>query len=230
MPNPEVGSYYPRGVNMFVDGMQYHSEVDREGICRVKLNGVIASNAVGLLSALSIAAAQTNYAPDQVAYTATLSSNAPTGGLAPYGRGLQIVASGAATSAFTVRGRDYLGQPLTWSGVLNGATPVLGTKAFKWVDGVDLAVTAATTVNLGWTNVLGLPFCSDQLLQESVNDAATGNAGTFVAAVKTNPATSTTGDTRGTYTPNSANNPNGTNTYRLQVVCDKDRLHGVRAA
>jgi hypothetical protein len=77
---------------------------------------------------------------------------------APFGRNITVVASGAATSNVTVYGKDYMGQPMTESFTLNGATPVVGRKAFKWVDRITAGITAATTINVGlwlscWTSV-----------------------------------------------------------------------------
>jgi hypothetical protein len=145
-----------------------------------------------------------------------------------YGRNLTAVASGASTAVITVRGRDYLGQGMTEAITLNGTTPVLGKKMFKYIDNVSwTAGGASVTLNLGWGTTLGLPFCADAMLQENVNDAVPADAGTFVAAVKTDPGTATTGATRGTYTPHANNVPNGSRTYRLVLQCDKEKLHGV---
>jgi hypothetical protein len=54
-----------------------------------------------------------------------------------------------ATSAVTVRGRDYLNQKLSEQLTLNGATPVVGKKAFKVIEKIDFGLTAGTTVNVG---------------------------------------------------------------------------------
>jgi TRAP-type uncharacterized transport system substrate-binding protein len=77
-------------------------------------------------------------------------------------------------------------------------------------------------------DIFGIPFCADALLQERVSDAVTGTAGTFVPATKTDPATATTGDPRGTYAPAGANAANGVRTYQLVFSCDKNKLHGVK--
>lgn len=223
MPNPERATHFLDGVNNFVPDMQLHSDVSNAGITRpYVLVAPIAVNAVGIVNAQSIATALT-----ALALATTYSPNEATMG--PWGRAVSIVLSGAGTPVIQVRGRDYLGQPMREDITGNGATPVNGKKAFKYIDSVMAATAvAATTINVGWLDIFGVPFCADALIQENVNDAVTGSAGTFTAAVKTDPATATTGDPRGTYAPNAANASNGARTYRLLFHTDKNKLHGIR--
>lgn len=223
MPNPERATHFLEGVNNFVPDMQYHSDVSTAGITRqYVLTAPVALDADGIVAAASVAVANTS-----LALAATYSSNEATMG--PWGRCVSVVLSGAGTPTIRVRGRDYLGQPMTEDIVAAGAVAVNGKKAFKYIDSVtNLAAVAATTINVGWIDVFGVPFCADALLQENVNDAVTSNAGTFTAAVKTDPQTATTGDPRGTYAPHASNIPNGARTYRLLFHCDKNKLHGVK--
>jgi hypothetical protein len=220
MPNPERATNYTEGVNYFVPDMQYHSDVSVNGLVRPYLiNAIPASSAVAILSAQSVAAAGSI-----TAFVASFNKDV----MGDYGRGVQVVLSAAGTGTVIIRGRDYLGQGMREDIALNGATPVLGKKAFKFIDSITNPVVGAVTMNVGTTDILGLPFCSDALVQENVNDAVPGAAGTFVAAVKTDPGTGTTGDPRGTYTPAGANVPNGVRTYRLVLQADKTKLHGVK--
>lgn len=220
MPNPEQATHFLEGVNNFVPDMQYHSEVGNDGITKqYTKTAPVALSATGILSAQSIATATT---------TSTFVAGFDSTKMGPWGRAVSIVLSGAGTPAVTIRGRDYLGQPMREDLTGAGTTPVLGKKAFKYVDSVTWGAVAATTMNVGYLDVFGLPFCADALLQERVSDAVTANAGTFVAAVKTNPATGTTGDPRGTYAPHANNAANGSRTYQLVFSCDKDKLHGVK--
>ena len=83
-------------------------------------------------------------------------------------------------------------------------------------------------MNIGWTDVLGLPFQSRAMVNETVNFVATTNPGTFVAANIVAPQTLTAMDPRGTYTPSGANATNGVNTYQLLLMVDKGNLYGVQ--
>jgi hypothetical protein len=102
-------------------------------------------------------------------------------------------------------GRDYLGQPMAQSFTLNGTTPVVGTKAFKWIDRITAGITAATTINVGFGSALGLPYRMSNVMEETANGAE-ATLGTFVAGVLTDPQTTTTGDPRGIYSPSTALN------------------------
>lgn len=220
MPNPEQASHYLDGVSNFVPDMQFHSEVGTAGITKqyTKTAPVVLS-ATGILSAQSIATATT---------TSTFVAGFDKSKMGQWGRAISVVLSGAGTPTVIIRGRDYLGAPMREDFTGNGATPVLGKKAFYNVDSITWTAVAATTMNVGYLDVFGLPFCADALLQERVSDAVTANAGTFVAAVKTDPATATTGDTRGTYAPHANNAANSVRTYQLVYSCDKNKLHGVK--
>lgn len=219
MPNPQEAQHWMEGVNYYVPTMQLHSHVGQDGLAKIELGAPVALNAIGVLSAQSIATAGTS-----TTFAGTYSKDA----MSKYGRVVTVVASGAATSLVTVKGRDYLGQPVTEALTLNGTTPVIGKKAFKYVDSVTYAVTAATTINVGWGNIFGLPFKANQLVQEALNDQATANAGVFTAAVTTDPQTGTTGDPRGTYATHASNLPDGVKTFQLVIRCDKTNLHGVK--
>lgn len=83
-----------------------------------------------------------------------------------------------------------------------------GKKAFAYIE--SIAITAASdaeanTLNLGWIDVLGLPYkaaAKADVVRVFFNDAIDDSA-TVVAGVTTT-ATTTTGDVRGTVDPNSA--------------------------
>ena len=82
-----------------------------------------------------------------------------------------------------------------------GATTVNGKKAFKYISSVVPAFTDANNYSVGTTDIYGFPLRSDFFSDVSINynsAAITANTG-FVAAVTTSPATSSTGDVRGTY-------------------------------
>lgn len=179
------------GFNYYVPSMQGGAELGQMKKNRVSFGSPPDVNAAGILSAQSIAAAvdTTTFA---AAYT-----NAKMG---PFGRNLTVVASGAATSNVTVIGRDYLGQPMRESFTLNGTTPVLGAKAFKYIDRVTAGITGGTTINLGWGTKFGLPWKVRAVYREYV-DQVLAAAGTLTQPVLTDPQTTTTGDPRGLYVP-----------------------------
>jgi hypothetical protein len=107
---------------------------------------------------------------------------------------------------------------------LNGATPVNGGKAFRYVDSVTWTATASINLLVGTRATLGVPYRvqATAITNELVN-GTTATAGTLVVG-STAPQTATTADPRGSYTPNSA--PNGSNTYTLLYFADQTNLHG----
>src|SRR5262245_52410479 len=138
-------SYNPRRSNVRVDKLAFHSEVDATGECRIELGIPVAAAAAGVMSAVSIATAVTK----GVAIVSTWKPSL----MGPYGRNLTVVLSGAGTPTITIRGRDYLGQPMSEQFTGNGTTPVVGKKAFKWVDSLSSGAVGGTTVNVGYGSV-----------------------------------------------------------------------------
>jgi hypothetical protein len=90
------------------------------------------------------------------------------------------------------------GQAMTESSA--SGTSFTGKKAFAIITGIT-STASITAFTAGFGNVLGLPFTtqSGDIFATAFNDAA--DAGTFVQRDYTVPATTSTGDTRGTYTP-----------------------------
>jgi hypothetical protein len=110
--------------------------------------------------------------------------------------------------AFTVSGYDYYGQAMSEVITVTVAgTAVTGKKAFYQVSSVTIAG-SATAVVVGTSDVLGLPvrvFNVSYVASVKSNNTLAQDAGTFVAA-DTATATTTTGDVRGTYAPDTASN------------------------
>ena len=213
---------FMRGINHYVPNMQYASNVDVTGAVEVFLGNPVAAAAAGILSAQSIAAAV-----NTTTFAGTYNDNV----MGIYGRNVTVVASGAATSTVTVRGFDYLGQPMTETLTLNGATAVLGVKMFRYVTRVEAGVTAATTINVGWGDRLGLPYRAvNTVLEKELVSGAAPTAGALVAGPLVATAVSaTTVDPRGYYTPQASFVANGTRTYQLVYAADNvTGLHGAR--
>jgi hypothetical protein len=99
-------------------------------------------------------------------------------------RNLQVVASGAATGNVVVTGTNIRGAVITETLALNGATPVLGAKAFASVTSVVLPTVSATTINLGTGVKLGLErmLAADLVVATSVNGAYEATRPTVVTS------------------------------------------------
>lgn len=181
------------GFNYYVPAMQGGGPMAQFTKDRVSFGAPPNVLATGILSA-----ADNSVVGDITTLAATYNSTTKMG---PYGRNLTVVASGAATSTVIVIGRDYLGQPMRETFTLNGTTPVVGVKAFKYIDKVNIPVgTAATTINVGWGTKFGLPYKTRAVYREYVDEVLAA-AGTLTQPVLTDPQTATTGDPRGLYVP-----------------------------
>lgn len=108
----------------------------------------------------------------------------------------------------TVTGYDVYGQKMTQTLALGAsATTVNTTKAFMYVTSIVASATDGTNnVSVGTADIFGLPYAALDAgyVIPKWAEALAIDAGTFVAAVTTDPATATTGDVRGTYAPSSA--------------------------
>ena len=117
----------------------------------------------------------------------------------------------------TVTGTDYLGNTIVENKTLNGTTVVPGTKAFATVTAVSVLGDSGSGFIVGSAVILGLPIFIEDLDEwvTELEDGLTATAGTFVGGVSTAP-TATTGDVRGTYSPNSA--PDGAAHFVLYMA------------
>ncbi len=119
-------------------------------------------------------------------------------------RALTAKSSSASDTTQTVliTGADVYGQTMSELIALNGTSAVNGKKAFKTVTTVFVSAVMVGNVSVGNTSILGLPCCvaAGGLISSKFTNN-TADTGTFVAAVTTSPATTTTGDVRGTYSP-----------------------------
>jgi hypothetical protein len=121
-------------------------------------------------------------------------------------RALQVNTSTTAR-AITISGYDYFGQAMTETiTVITAGTAKFGAKAFYQIASATING-SATAVTIGTSDIFGLPLrCIDAgyIVKVGWNNTLAQDTGTFVAADMTNPATSTTGDVRGTYKPSTA--------------------------
>ena len=197
-----TAKYHPRKINQYVPAMQYAAGVVHAAPHQVQFGPVAVADVDNILAGPSIATAgsTTTFLQDNTdPVVAAVASEFPNG--PGFGRCLQVVASGIATSTVTIKGRDYLGQPMAETFTLNGTNAVVGVKAFKYVDLISWSGTADRTISVGTTDKLGLPFCMNNVLAEMSNGARQSTLGTFVAPNYTDPQTATTADPRGSYDP-----------------------------
>jgi|SRR5215469_7388599 len=221
MPNVITNpTNFPRRINNYVPAMMYSSDVNYNAPTRVSFGAPLANNATLVLNAGSLTAVGATDLSSVAAFPET------------YGRTCTYVASAANTNVITLYGWDYLGQPIREDITLNGATPVVGKKAFKSFLNMTSGTSSATTLSIGSGSGLGLPYKALRVGWEVANGAAVA-AGTLTAAVLTDPQTATTGDPRGTYAPTTS--LNGTNIISavFDFVNDVNTsnnggLHGIR--
>lgn len=151
-------------------------------------NGYSASAAIAAAGNAVLGGANTG------SFTNPLTGLTAVAGLADVPR--NVVGAWTTASTVTVKGLDIYGAPM--SEVQTGSA-FTGKKAFSVVLSItsSAAVTAAT---FGFGPVLGLPFrvSSGDFESPMLNDLAE-TAGTFAPPDLTDPATTSTGDVRGTY-------------------------------
>ena len=131
-------------------------------------------------------------------------------------RAVQLTtASGTISTSrnLTVSGYDYYGQPMTEviaTGTTSSAVAnVSGKKAFYQISSIAISGALPVAITVGTTDILGLPlrtFDAGYMVRVGWNNTLANDTGTFTAADMTTPATSTTGDVRGTYLPSTATN------------------------
>lgn len=215
---------FVEGFNYYVPSMQAGADMGQLRKQRISFNSPVDVDADGIVALGSNATG----APPITTFAATY-TRAKMG---PYGRNLTIVASAAGTNTVTVYGRDYLGQPMSELFTLNGTTPVVGVKAFAYIDKVTPNVgTGATTVNLGWGTKFGLPYKLRAVYRE-YTDQVPAAVGTLTQPVLTDPQTAITGDPRGLYVPTTT--PDGVKVLEVDAELDAELnaagrggLHGI---
>jgi len=177
------------------------------------------------LQTANIAASQTPAAAGNLTLTAGTSSKSVvrTDGTTviqlDVARAVQLTtASGTITTSrnLTVSGYDYYGQAMTEviaTGTTSSAVAnVSGKKAFYQISSIAISGALPVAITVGTTDILGLPlrvFDAGYLVRVGWNNTLandTGGNSAFTVADMTTPATSTTGDVRGTYVPSTATN------------------------
>ena len=111
-----------------------------------------------------------------------------------------VVAAWTGTAVITITGTDEFGVAMSEASA--SGTSFTGKKAFKTITNISVSADV-TSLTVGEGQVLGLPYfltAKSDIIQCYFNDAFDATP-VQVAGVTTSPATTTTGDVRGTVAP-----------------------------
>lgn len=198
------------GVDNYVPAMTMSSHIGDDGVYRMSLGTPGTTDADGIFDGVA--------ADDSGPYTYTAADFAAAGGLtsgeldaegvfvkAKYGRVITVTGSASGvTQDVTIRGWDYLGQYVVKTLAANGTSAQPFGVAIKRFHSLTVAAGAASeTIDVGWNTTIGLPFKTVRVIHEELAGVLSATLGTLTAPVLTDPATVTTLDPRGLYTPNA---------------------------
>jgi len=168
-------------------------------------NNVAAAQIGGVGTALTLTAGKGVQLKTNAAGTTVYQLDVP--------RALSVTtASGSpTTSNITITGFDVYNQPMSEviASSAVASTKVDGVKAFFTISGITSSASTTVNITVGTTDILGIPVRVTSvpfLATVKFGTALAADAGAFTAADATNPATTTTGDVRGTYVPSAATN------------------------
>jgi hypothetical protein len=144
-------------------------------------------------------------------------------------RNVIIDSGGVDTSVLTIIGEDEYGEAMSEALTLNGATVVIGAKAFKKITQITSTISIANGGFVGTGTILGLPVflpgLGNILAENADHDAAT--PGTTVPGIRI-VSTTTTGDVRGTVDPDTA--PDGAIVLEVTLALPDPQYLGVAQA
>jgi len=179
-------------------GMDGYIEASRTQIIKIDMGTPILGDADGYLDDLDLTAVGVLETHGTVAIGLAAGTLAGTADVPR-----NVVAAWTGTAIMTVTGTDVYGVAMTE--ISASGTSLTGAKAFKTI--TDVSVSAdVTAMSVGHGDVLGIPYVLTGEFDVVAFYADTTMemlASTFVAAVATNPATSATGDVRGTVDPDT---------------------------
>lgn len=136
-------------------------------------------------------------------------------------RCVTVTAAGANTATYLITGYDFYGQRMSQLIAAPSTSTVATTKAFKTIISVANANATASTngVTVGFNDKLGLPLRvtdAGYIVKVGWAGVLLQDTGTLVVADTTSPATTSTTDVRGCYTPSSA--ANGTRRLVMSIA------------
>jgi hypothetical protein len=129
------------------------------------------------------------------------------------------LAAGGTAQVHTVTGWDLYGQAMSEAITSVANSTVQGKKAFFQIASVATAGGSTTAVTVGTGQLLGVPVritSGVYICHVGWDSGFALDTGTLAVADTTNPATTTTGDVRGTFSPTSA--PNGIRRLVLGIM------------
>ena len=179
---------------------------------RIYLHDVVplAANTTGLAAAQAVGAAGNLTLTAGTGVTTTTLADGTTALVLDTPRCVDVVSSNAGdtTQTVTIYGYDQYGQAMSQVVTLNGTTRVPTLKAFKQVYRIAISAATAGNISAGTTDTLGLPFRVTDLGYVTNcmfnQTAVTINSTNIKVAVQTSPATTATGDVRGTVAVSSS--------------------------
>lgn len=206
MTTPDIrkqsGDHYPFGISQYVPKLTGVAQLGLSNDYMMDLGKPPAADTDGILDGEDVG---TTYLPADATNPLLTNDNLDSAGVLVnhrYGANITAVASGAGTNNVTIVGYDYLGQKISKTKALNGATPISFGVAFKRIVSIAIASGGSITVDVGWGDALGLEYRTSKVNTEFVDGVPESSVGTLTAPVFTDPATSSTGDPRGLYDPN----------------------------
>lgn len=218
MPFPQSQHFdtWNPNVNMYVPSANFSADLDYvTGEYRADYGAVAAVSANGIIASGNwVAAGSTNVFV--AGYRAKMG---------PFGRQLSFVGPASATNVVTIQGRDYMGQPIRETLTLTAATPVNSVKIYRQVDLLSWTANAsANAINVGFTDVLGVPYRTIGA-QTWLENGVAASAGTLVTgATNATVQTATTSDPRGSVDFSTASN--NVVTFALIGLADLTNLYG----
>jgi hypothetical protein len=166
--------YFPRNIDQYVPNMEFAADVVGDEHLAY-LGAPAALDADGIWDGVSATNSATSYtsADYKTTFDGSSTSLTSTSGMidAAYGRCLTATGSAGSDHVLTITGRDYLGQGMKESMTLSGTVVIHGNKSFKFVDSMSIASGAASdTVDIGWSNRLGLPYKAERITGYTEDD------------------------------------------------------------
>ena len=169
-----VADNYPRSISQYVPNMEFAADVVVDTHIAY-LGAPATADPDGIWDGIAAEAAAATFTSSDYKSTFDGSSTSLTttaGKIdANFGRCLVLTGSAGSDHVCTITGRDYLGQIMVEQMTASSTTVVFGNKAFKYVDTILVAAgQASDTLDIGWTNRLGLPYKAEKLIGYTEDD------------------------------------------------------------